>query len=205
MCVFDPDRPRESAGHGHQVADEVEDGNHFGEDLDYHAFWAYLVDCCEEHVEVEGRSGVGGGEGEQGDQHGEVEADVFVAEGVFGVHDVEVVVLEHVKKGEQTAVNPSPALLHQILVGLHGVGLGNGVGDVLEIVLLLGLAVDAQAENPVLGEIHVGLPVVLFLHLGVEDHLEVAVLEEVGLVGLGLDEGFVAVGGPGAGEHVEET
>ena len=69
---------------------------------------------------------------------------------------VEVVVLEDVQEGEETAVDPSPSLLHQILVALHRVCPGPSVGNVPEIELGLGLAVDPQGQDSVFSQIHVG-------------------------------------------------
>lgn len=51
------------------------------------------------------------------------------------IHHIEVVVLEHIEKGEETTVYPSSTLIHQVLVILHGVSVGDGIRDVLEQVL----------------------------------------------------------------------
>jgi hypothetical protein len=122
-----------------------------------------------------------------------------------GLHGVEVVVFVDVEEGEETAVDPSTTLLHQVLVVLHRIGFGNCIGDVSEVVLLFGLAVDAQTQNTILSQVHIGLTVVLFLELGVQDHLEVAVLEQVRLVLFRFDESLVSIGRPRAGQHMEEA
>jgi hypothetical protein len=67
-------------------------------------------------------------------------------------------------------------------VGFHGIRLSDGVRNVFEIILLIWLAVDAEGEDAVLGKVHVCLSVVLLLDVGVQEHLEVAVLQQVGLV-----------------------
>ena len=95
---------------------------------------------------------------------------------MFGLHCVEVIVLVDVEESEETAVDPSTTLLHQVLVVLHGICLRYGVWHVSKVVFLLGLAVDSQTEDAILRQVHVGLTVILFLELGVQDHLEVAVL-----------------------------
>lgn len=87
---------------------------------------------------------------------------------------------------------------------LHGVGVGNGVRDVLEEILGLHLAVDAQTEDAVLGQVHVGFLEVLLLHVRVEDHLEVASLQQVRLILLRLDQRIVPISRPGSRQHVQE-
>ena len=90
-------------------------------------------------------------------------------------------------------------------MGLHGVRPGTGVRNVLQVKLGLGLAVDPQTENSVLGQVHVGLLVARALHLGVKGHLEVAVLQQVGLILVGLYQGAIAVGRPGSRKHVKKS
>ena len=62
---------------------------------------------------------------------------------MFGLHGVEVVIFPDVKEGEETAVDPSSALFHQVLVVFHGVCLCNGIGHVSKVVFLFGLAIYA--------------------------------------------------------------
>lgn len=95
---------------------------------------------------------------------------------MFGLHCVEVIVLVDVEESEETAVDPSTTLFHQVLVVLHGICLRYGIWDVSKVVFLLGLAVDAQTEDAIFSQVHIGLTVILFFELGVQDHLEVAVL-----------------------------
>ncbi len=200
-----PHRPRQSSRDRYQVDYHEDQRCHFGQDGRGIAGDVDLCDGGVDDVEVEAGSEVAGGEGEEGEDHGEVEFDVAVEDVVAGLDGVEVVVFEDVEEGEQTAVDPSAALLHQVLVALHRVRPCPCVRHVLQVVVAVGLAVDAQTENPVLREVHVGLLVAAALEFGVEGHFEVAVLEEVGFVVVGFDEGLVAVGGPGAGEDVQEA
>lgn len=123
---------------------------------------------------------------------------------MLGLHSVEVVVLVDVEEGEQTAVDPSATLLHQVLVVFHGVCLCYSVWDVSQVVFLLGLAVDTQTEDTIFCQVHIGLTVILLLELGVQDHLEVTVLEEVRLVFLGFYECLVAISRPSSGQHMQE-
>ena len=146
-----------------------------------------LVDGGEEDVEVDGRGGVAGGEGEEGEQHGEVQFDVFIYEAVFGFHGVEVVVSQDIEEGEERTVDPSSPLLHQILVGFHGICLGDGIWNVFQVIFLFCLAVDAQRENTILCQVHVGLSVIFLFHFRVQDQLEVTVFQQIRLVGLRFD------------------
>ena len=79
------------------------------------------------------------------------------------LHGIEVVVSKDVEKSEETAVDPTTTLLHQVLMILHGIGLGYGIRNISQVILLLRLAVNSQREDTILSEIHVGLTVVLLL------------------------------------------
>lgn len=59
------------------------------------------------------------------------------------LHGVVVIVSEDVEEGEVAAVDPASALGHELLVGFHSVGEGEGVGDVLQVVPSVLLAVYA--------------------------------------------------------------
>ena len=58
-------------------------------------------------------------------------------------------------------------------MGFHRVSVCDCIGDVLEVESAVLLAVDAQTEDSVLGQIHVGLSVVSFLVVGIQYHFEV--------------------------------
>lgn len=82
---------------------------------------------------------------------------------MFGLHCVEVVVLVDVEEGEETAVDPSAALFHQVLVVFHGIRLCYGIWDVSQVIFFLGLAVDTQTEDTILCQVHIRLTVILLL------------------------------------------
>ena len=98
---------------------------------------------------------------------------------MFRLHRVEVIVFIDVEEGEQTAVNPSATLLHQVLVVLHGICLCYCVRNVFKIIFFFSLAVNSQGEDTILSQIHVGLPIVLLFHVRIQNHLEVAVLKQI--------------------------
>lgn len=98
------------------------------------------------------------------------------------LHRVEVIVLEDIEEGEERTVDPSASLLHQILVVFHWICLGDSIRYVTKVVLLLGLAVDAEGKDTILSQVHVGLPVVFLLKLRIQNHLEIAVLKQIRLI-----------------------
>lgn len=182
MRMFSPHRPRQPSCHPDQIHHYIQDGHYLSGYLDVKIIRSDLVDGCKQNVEVNRRREVTSGKGEQGQHHGKVELDVFVHEAVFGLHGVEVVVLVDVEEGEETAVDPSTTLLHQVLMIFHGICLRNSIWHVTQVVLLLSLAVYAETEDTILSQVHIGLTVVLLLQFRVQDHLEVTVLQQVRLV-----------------------
>ena len=93
-----------------------------------------------------------------------------------------IVIFEDVQKSEERTIDPTTTLLHQILVILHGVSLGNRIGNISQVILLLRLTVNPQGKNAILSEVHVGLAVVLLLQFWIQNHLKIAVLEQVRLI-----------------------
>ena len=101
---------------------------------------------------------------------------------MLGFHCVEVVIFVDVEEGEETAVDPSTTLFHQVLVILHGIRLCYSIWDVSQVIFFLGLAVNTQTEDTILCQVHICLTVILLLELRVQNHLEVTMLKKVRLV-----------------------
>lgn len=97
-----------------------------------------------------------------------------------------MVALPDVEEREHAAIYPPSSLLHQILVGFHGVGLSDSIWSVFQVIFLSGLAVYAETQDTILSEVHVGLFVILLLDVRIQQHFEVAMLEQVRLVSVGF-------------------
>ena len=110
-----------------------------------------------------------------------------------GLHCIVVVISEDVQEGEVAGINPSSSLDHQLFVGFHRVRVGDCIRDVLQVESSVLLAVYAQTEDSVLGQVHVGLSVVSFLVVGVQYHLEVFSLQQILLEFLAVDQGLIAI------------
>jgi hypothetical protein len=194
LGVFRPDRARQPTRYRYQVDYHIDEGHYSGDVLDVLVGEVDLGDSGVEDIEVDGRGEVTGGEGQQSQNHGDVELDVPVEAAVVGLGGIEVVVLEDVEESEQGRVDPSSTLLHQIGVGLHGIRAGPSIRHVLQVELCLWLTVDTQTEDTIFSKVHVGLLIARALHLRIESHLEVTVLQQVGLVLVRFDQGTVTVG-----------
>ena len=83
--VLGPHRPRQPPGNGYQVYNDVDEGHYSGRVLDVLVGQVDLGDGGVEHVKIDGGGEVAGGEGEQSQDHGDVEFDVAVETAVVGL------------------------------------------------------------------------------------------------------------------------
>lgn len=115
-----------------------------------------------------------------------------------------MVVAGHLVEGGVRGVDPSSPLVHELNDGLGGVGRGQGVGDIGQLVIVVFQSVDGEAEDPVLRQVHVLLIYGLGLVGRVQNQLQVF-LDNVLLFRRLLAERLVAVGRPRPGQHLQEA
>jgi len=62
---------------------------------------------------------------------------------MFGLCAIEIITVPNIEKCKHTAVYPSSALFHQILMVVHRISFCDGVGKIAKIIFLVWLAVYA--------------------------------------------------------------
>ncbi len=131
FCIFRPHFAGQRPGDGREYEKDIGDTDDDCRAWDILIVDVDLVDGDVQDEPVDGGCEVTGDEGEQGHIHRHVKGDIFSPAVVVRLHHVEVVVVEYVQKREQTTVDPSSTLVHQLLVVLHGVCERHCVRDVL--------------------------------------------------------------------------
>lgn len=163
MGVFGPYSSGQSSRHPHQIDHNVYNRHNLSNDPTVKLVRRDLVNSRKQHIEVNRRSQVTRAKREQGQYHRKVQLHILVHKTVARLLGIEIVIFEDVQKSEKRTIDPTTTLLHQIFVILHRVSLGNRIGNISQVILLLRLTVNSQGKNAILSEVHVGLAVVLLL------------------------------------------
>lgn len=124
---------------------------------------------------------------------------------MVGLAWVEIVVLKDVKKGKQTAVDPSTPLLHEVLVAFHGICPCSRIGNVSQIKIALGLAVDSQGEDTVFSQVHVSLLIATHFQIWIKSEFEIRMLKKIRLVFIWFDQGSVTISGPSSRQYMKKS
>ena len=124
---------------------------------------------------------------------------------MVGLAWVEIVVLKDVKKGKQTAVDPSTPLLHEVLVAFHGICPCSRIRNVSQIELALGLTVDSQGEDTVFSQVHVGLLVTTLIDFCAQCVLKVRMFQQVRFVFIRFNKSFITISGPSSRQYMKKS
>ncbi len=125
---------------------------------------------------------------------------------MYGILDICLKPAIHILECEIRRIDPSPALFDKLLKVVNGVGIGLGIGHILESIPVVHHGIDAQAEQPVFGQVHVGQLKAVEFVVGVQHGPEVDLLDDGEVSGpAAVDQGLVFVGRPGPRQHVQEA